>query len=96
MKTILCFLLMASTAFAGPFLVCDPNSYATSYEISGDITANPQAESDGSLRYDLAGIEVKAHNIDVKSCNMWGCSTPVPFSFEKKLPASPTNTRLEP
>jgi len=50
-------ILLASTAFAGPFLVCDPQEGVTEYvleftQLGLEITVPAQA--DGSLRYDLA------------------------------------------
>ena len=97
MLFVIMFLIMPLIVNAGPFLICDPNPTAETYLIEGSITAsNIIAEGDGSIKYDLAGIAEGLFNIQVSACNLWGCSTPVPFSFTKALPQSSTGMRLNP
>lgn len=94
----LVFLIFANVAQAAPFLVCDPQAGVTHYQITGDPywTGDIPAQADGSLRTDLATIPTGAHNISVRACNLWGCSSAVPFSFTKELPVAPANTRITP
>lgn len=93
----LCIIFFAVTAQATPFLVSDPQSGVTSYQFTGDsFFATKTAEADGSLRYDLAGIPIGNHNINVTACNLWGCSSITPFGFSATIPAVPSNLRLVP
>ena len=96
---ILSFLFIAITAFASPFLVCDPQTNVTHYIITGDINTTVPAVNlgDGTFRleYDLAGITEGTFNLEVKAKNVWGQSTPVPFDFVKALPAVPVAIRIE-
>jgi hypothetical protein len=101
MKTLLsiALILIATTVFATPFLVSDPNpSGVTRYEFTGDAFFQTIAsQADGSLRYDLAGIPNGNHSITVRACNeLWGCSVTVPFEFNAERPNAPSNLRLVP
>lgn len=100
-------LLIAGSAAAGPFLVCDPQpgpgqpGGVENYIVILDGTPNdsiPEDLGDGTVRlhHDLAGIAVGDHNVEVKAENKWGESAPVPFVFTKQLPPSPTGMGLEP
>ena len=98
MKTLLSiiFVLIATTVFATPFLVSDPQSGVTSYQITGWSETNVVAQSDGSLRMDVASASVGTTPLTVKACNVWGCSTTVPFVLQKQLPSAPSQLRLVP
>ena len=88
-------LLIVAKSNAAPFLVCDPQSGVVGYEITGlgdKITFI--AQQDGSLRYDLASIQSGTYNVQVAACNVWGCSSTVPFVFTKQLPTAPVGVRL--
>ena len=88
-------LLIVAKSNAAPFLVCDPQSGVVGYEITGlgdKITFI--AQQDGSLRYDLASIQSGTYNVQVAACNVWGCSSTVPFVFTKQLPTAPAGVRL--
>lgn len=91
MKKILCIImiLFASTAIASPYLVCDPQAGVETYLISeaGQPDMAAAAQTDGSIKYDLASVADGTHTWSVKACNIWGCSGPSPFSFTKSLPA---------
>lgn len=87
-------LLVAFKAYAAPFLVCDPQTGVTGYEITGSITANFIAQPDGSLKYDLASAPNGENNIQIAACNVWGCSSTVPFVFNKAIPAAPAGLRI--
>lgn len=90
------FMLVASTSFAAPFLVCDPQAGVVGYEISG-LVGEPVsfiAQPDGSLKYDLASVNNGTYTLTVAACNMWGCSSTVPFVFNKAIPAAPAGLRI--
>jgi hypothetical protein len=98
MKTLLSiiFILFAVTAFASPFLISDPNPGATSYQLTGWTPSTIAAQSDGSLRMDVASASVGTTPLTVKACNVWGCSVAVPFVLQKQLPSAPSQLRLVP
>ena len=91
---VMAFMLLASTSFAAPFLVCDPQAGVVGYEITGSITANFIAQPDGSLKYDLASAPNGENDIQIAACNVWGCSSTVPFVFNKAIPAAPAGLRI--
>lgn len=100
MILIIC-LLFPLSAFAGPYLVCDSQVNVTKYEIDLDGTVySPVPEDLGDdmvrVKFDLEGIVVGSHDLQVRAGNMWGWSdwTP-PFSFAKELPLLPTGLSLE-
>jgi hypothetical protein len=96
------FILLAVKAFAGPYLICDPNLNTEWYEVDQLDFVSGQtipAETDGSVRLDLAPLAVDgSYDILIRACNIWGCSMPdVPFTFTKSpSPSEPVNPRLEP
>jgi len=99
MKTLLSiiFILFAVTAFASPFLISDPNPGATSYQLTGWSETNVTAQADGSLRMDVAdAVQGTTYNLTIAACNVWGCSTTVPFVLQKQLPSAPSQLRLVP
>jgi len=99
MKTLLSiiFILFAVTAFASPFLISDPNPGATSYQLTGWTPSTIAAQSDGSLRMDVASaVQGTTYNLTIAACNVWGCSDTVPFELQKKLPSAPSQLRLVP
>ena len=92
---VMAFMLLASTSFAAPFLVTDPQSGVVGYEITGLATpVNFVAQPDGSLKYDLASVNSGTYTLTVAACNMWGCSSTVPFVFNKAIPAAPAGLRI--
>ena len=75
--TIIGLLLFSTSAMAAPFLVCDPQVEATHYTVIQDgveIATDVVAQPDGSLRYDLAGVDPGAYEFNAQACNVWGCS----------------------
>jgi len=111
--TVLVFVFSVGLAFAGPFLVCDPQAGVTHYKITGPAwvanllpvysnggATGIAAQTDGSIRTDVAGALVGTNNITVAACNddpVWGeaCSEYVPFAFDRPSgPAIPGATRL--
>ena len=96
-------LLKAVGAFGNPFLVCDPQDRVEWYEIDGlDIDGThlpPVMEgTQGHLSHDLQGLTVGAtYDISVRACNVWGCSSDVPFSFTPKdAPPTPSPLTIVP
>ena len=92
----LMFLLVPILGFASPFLVCNPQAGVETYTITGDVffTAAVTAQTDGSLRADLAGIAAGSHAVTIAACNVWGCSSTVPFVFTKTVPNAPAGVSL--
>ena len=79
-----------------PYLVCDPALNVTDYQVvdnSGTpVTSIPTA--DGSLNYDLSVIVDGQHTINVKACNLWGCSESTEISFVKAVPGKSQNIKI--
>ena len=92
---VVAFMLLASTSFAAPFLVCDPQSGVVGYEITGlGEPVSYIAQPDGSLKYDLSSVNSGTYTLTVAACNMWGCSSTAPFSFSKQIPSAPAGLRI--
>ena len=95
-------LLYPATAWAGPFLVCDPQTNVETYVITVDsndpLECVAQDLGNGNVRmhYDLQGLSVGPHHIEVRAKNLWGQSESVPFDCTKSLPAKPSTMVLEP
>jgi len=98
-------LLYAPISFAAPFLVCDPQTGVTSYQLTGPVwvpTALVPAQADGSIKLDVATANVGANSLTVKACKtdpIWGvmCSDAVPFQFVRpSSPSLPTSLSLQP
>lgn len=106
MKTLIALLLMASTCFASPFLVCDPSPEAVglSYEIwnNGTLWHSAANEPDGSIKMELKDIPVGDYEVKARYFRVheWGTSYSdfsLPFSFTRPgttLPFNPVNPRL--
>lgn len=86
-------LVICGQAFAAPFVVCDPDSTATSYIVILD--SGEEIETPIPLHFDLSGIDEGSHIVEVRAKNIWGVSSAVPLEFTKALPQSPTNMRLD-
>ena len=87
---ILLMILFPVWAWAGPFLVCDPQTGITHYEVTVDGNSGiVDAQSDTTLAYDLAPLPIGVHNFEVKAmilyndpnggAGSWGKSDPAPF-----------------
>ena len=99
--TIGIVVFLAFKAFGSPFLICDPQAGVEWYEIENLDFVSGQtipAEPDGSIDLNLAPMTADGlYNIQVRACNMWGCSADAPFSFTKEpTPSGTTNLRLVP
>ena len=82
---IIMVLLMANTAMASPFLVCDspdPADEVTSYVIT---YKEREIETLAPLHYDLQNIPEGDYNISVQAKNRDGVSVATPF-FSKEAP----------
>lgn len=101
---VLAMVLMASSAWANPFIVCDPQAGVTSYKVTGAAwaTGTVPAQADGSIRMDIQGAPVGTSNLNFSACAddpIWGeqCSVTAPFSFTRPgIPAAPTGAKLVP
>ena len=101
MKTLISifFVLIATTVFATPFLVCDtpdPAEGVTHYKLTGwSVTQTP-----APLHMDVASAPVGTTNLTVAACRndaVWGeqCSVYVPFALVRPAPPSvPSGQRL--
>ena len=86
----LSLLLAPVLAWGAPFLVCDPQTGVTHYEVAVNGNAYVvDAQLDTRLGYDLAPLPVGVHNFEVKAmilyndpnggAGSWGKSDAVPF-----------------
>jgi hypothetical protein len=97
-------LLFPTVCFAAPFIVCDPQTGVTTYQLTGPVwvPTSINALTDGSLRLDVSPSAVGSTTIGVKACKVdavWGtlCSTEVPFTYTRPVaPTTPGNTKLVP
>jgi len=93
---ILSFILSTGAALAGPFLVCDPNENTDTYDVYMDgvlVKADIQAQADGSLRWDLAGIVPGQYTWTASACNLWGCSDQSNPYISPQATVKPSNLR---
>ena len=91
------WLVIIGLAYASPFLICDPQVGVERYEITGWTPSTITAQADGSLRMDVASaVTGTTYTMAIAACNVWGCSTTVPFVLQKQLPSAPSQLRLVP
>jgi hypothetical protein len=94
---IIMFVLMASSVYAEPFLVCDsPEEQVDSYNIYKDgvkIGTSP-AQPNGSLRYDLTGITPGRYTWTAEAANVWGVSDLSDPYISPALAQKPSNVGL--
>ena len=76
-------LALAIAVYAAPYLVSDPQSGVTSYQLTGWTPATVSAQADGSLRMDVATAAIGTTSLTIQACNVWGCSVSVPFAFTR-------------
>ena len=99
-----CLVLISSGVFASPFIVCDPQADVTFYKVTGPAwvpTTNVTAQTDGSVKLDIAAATVGTNAMTFKACNMWGtienCSTSSPFTFVRpSTPVVPSGLKVVP
>jgi len=102
---VLLLLLIPMWAWAGPFLVCDPQTGITHYEVVVNGNPNTVDAQDTRLSYDLDGLGIGVHNFQVSAITLyndpnggagsWGKSDAVPFVGTRILvnPASGLSVR---
>lgn len=91
--------MVVSSVNAAPWLVCDPQPGVGYYQVTGAswVIGNIQPQTDGSLKLDLAQSAVGTTPLQIKACNVWGCSEPVPFDLLRlPAPSKPVSLRLMP
>ena len=100
---VVCFLLLVGVTWAGPFLVCDPQTGVLDYEVTIEQNGIPvvggrvPAEADTTLRFDLEGIPNGTYVAKVKAGNLWGWSDwSLPFGFVVERCNPPTGVLIIP
>ena len=79
----ICILLMSTSSFGAPFLVCttlNPDvDGVTKYKVykDGVFLAESDAKADGSLKLDLAGVTPGAYEWTITAKNVWGIEGPL-------------------
>lgn len=104
MIAVLTVLLMVSSAWANPFIVCDPQAGVTHYKVTGAawVVSPIPAQADGSIKMDVVSAPVGTSNLNFSACRddgIWGelCSVTAPFSFIRPgTPATSTGVKLVP
>ena len=99
---ILSILLIVSTTFAAPFLVCDiPPADQQVQGVKGEVdgtafTTLYKTQGSGILIYDIGVLSPAKHSFtNIRLYNIRGESTTVPFDLPA-VPGSPLNIRLTP
>lgn len=80
-STLISILFLVS-----PFLVCDPDPDVKSYILTnkGKLIGQIPAQKDGSLKYDVAGLEDGLHRFMIIFCTQYECKvTGVYFEFTR-------------
>jgi hypothetical protein len=95
---LLVFCLFPTMAFGAPFLICDPQIGVAWYDVQnlGSLTnSSVPAQSDGSIKLDIAILPPGIYSTLVRACNQRGCSDASNFTFTKSAtPTKPTNVRI--
>ena len=72
MKYLVFIFLFATSVYAEPFLVCDPQEGVTQYKIVwGEVVEYVSANPDGSFRYDVAGVPEGNSDGDLYAGKPW-------------------------
>jgi hypothetical protein len=92
---VLVLFVFSSLAMAKPFLVCDPQPGVDYILLVNGVEVTSLAVED-RLYYDLQDVPIGANDISVRAYNMWGESSPVPFSFARPANVTdPANIRIQ-
>lgn len=109
--TLLPLLLLANTALAAPFLVCDPvpsnanqGLNIVNYIVTGlatsAMTVPAQVNADGSqqLHLDVGNLANGSYSVTAAAVNAFGKEGPAsaPFAFTVGVPGAPTGLKLSP
>jgi hypothetical protein len=102
---LISLILLPTTLYAGPFLICDPQSDISKYEIEIDgviYSSIPEDLGNGNFRlhYDFGQFPVGIYNVRLRAGRVkslkWGWSDWTPlFSIERELLPLPMNIALE-
>ena len=94
--TLILILIFSTTAFAAPFLVCDPQAGVISYnlDIDGLITSDILAQPDGSIHYDLVGMAIGVHVFKAQAVGQGGWPSSWSDPLDTMKPGSPTGVRV--
>ena len=86
-------VVWAISAFAAPFLVCDPQTGVVSYNLDIDGTIVPPivAEPDGSIHYDLVGMSAGPHVFKAQAIGQGGWPSDWTLPFDTTKPTTPLN-----
>ena len=92
----LILVLFPVFCFAAPFLVCDPQVGVISYalEVNGVFTAGLAAETDGSIKYDLAGMSPGPYVFKAQAYGEGGWPSDWSNPFNVVKPGNPLNLRI--
>ena len=96
LSVIIILVLWVSTAYAGPFLVCDPQNGVLTYDVYADgtlIIGDHPAEQDGSLKYELTS-PMPSIAFTAKAKNVWGASDESDPYISPPVVQKPLNLRL--
>jgi len=112
MKAFIIFLILASTAYASPFLSCDPQTGITQYELRWKNTDNTfgawetsAAQPDTTAKHDLKNRLTGSGEIracrpvilnGVPQTNIMDCGPASPFAFSGEPIVSPSGKKLLP
>ncbi len=83
-----------------PFLICDPHSSATFFEIELDgvvIVGTHEDSGSGTIRlnHDVSGVTAGTHQARTRACNTWGVGPWTSFlPFNKQIPGPVTGFAL--
>ena len=92
---ILAIVMLPALCWGAPFLTCDdppPQDQVTHYEVNGQRVESMTAAK--AIRYDLASIPDGDFSLQVKACNVWGCSAVAPFVSRRAVPSTPAGNRI--
>ncbi len=97
-SVLVCVFLFSASAYAGPYLVCDPQDGVDLYDIYGNgalIVADHPAEADGSLKYEFAA-PMPDTTFEAVAKNVWGPSEKSDPYLSPSLAGKPQNLKLAP
>jgi hypothetical protein len=93
--------LLVMSAWAAPFLICNPQTNVTSYMLTFDgveqeVGAYDLGDDTVTLHFDLCDIADGDHTGEVRAKNIWGVSEALPFYFSKAVPECPSVVNISP
>ena len=93
--TFLFSVLFTVSAWAAPFLVCDPQTNVTSYMVTLDgaeqeVVAYDLGDDTVMVHFDLGAVADGDHVGELRAKNVWGVSESLPFDFNKTVPECPS------